>query len=87
MELDPKIESDGLKWIMRAGFVALLVSSFLVWVDHTLSTSDTDERLAETLYELRTAQSSLGTGSIDERLAEPNGNQHSREESVDLAAH
>ena len=69
------IKSDAYRWILMAGGGAVLLSCFLAWADYTLSHSDYDRRLGETLRELRTAQSSMASGAVDSRILGASGNE------------
>ena len=57
----------GYRWFFGAGVFAIILACGLYCADQRLSESKREEVLGNTLYDLRTAQSSLGTGSIDER--------------------
>lgn len=65
---------DGWRWFMGAGLFALLLCFFLYKADRLLSTSDREQRLGETLRELRTAQFEIagdrvnGPQGVDSRL-------------------
>lgn len=67
MDIDPKIERDGMQWLFAGGLAAVLLCCFLAYSDHYLSTSDAERRLGEKLRELRSAQASLPGNPIDER--------------------
>lgn len=73
MNIDPKIERDGIRWFFIAGTAALALSLFLFFVDEGLSNSKSEQRLAETLRELRTAQASLPSGAVDPRTSRSSG--------------
>ena len=80
MEFNEKEASDGIKWMFGAGAFALALTAFLVYTDNSLIDSKREQILGETLRELRTAQTSLGTGLIDERqlhLGEDSSSAHS----------
>ena len=68
MELNPKEVKDGMTWLFVAGGAAIALSIFLQYADFSLSTSDREVRLKETLYELRTAQAEVGSDTTDRRL-------------------
>ncbi len=76
MELNIKETSDGIKWMFGAGTFAILLTLFLVYVDYVLRHSNSEHVLGETLRELRAAQSSLGTGSVDERQLHLGADSH-----------
>mgnify|MGYP006988489948 CR=1 FL=1 len=67
MEAVGREHKDGMQWILGAGLVAELIAAFVAWSDRALSTSTGEQRLADTLRELRTAQPSLPSGNIDSR--------------------
>jgi len=68
MDLNSQEQKSGVRWFFGAGLVAVCLSLFLYNVDNILTFSDKEERLAETLYDLRSAQTGLPTGSVDDRL-------------------
>ena len=61
------MKSDAYRWILMAGGGAVLLSCFLAWADYRLSHSDYDQRLGDTLRELRTAQASQASRVLDPR--------------------
>lgn len=60
-------QSDGIRWFIGMGVVAVLFSIFLATVDQRLSESDSERRLGATLRELRIAQHSLNSRATDAR--------------------
>ena len=68
MQLDTQEETNGVRWFLGAGFLGVCLCLFLYHMDNHMTFSDKEERLAETLYELRSAQTSLSTGPLDSRL-------------------
>lgn len=68
MELNPKDVKAGMTWLFVAGGAAIALSIFLQYADYSLSTSDREVRLRDTLLELRTAQAEVGSDTIDRRL-------------------
>jgi hypothetical protein len=69
MEINAQEARNGTKWFYGAGLVALLLSYALFSADEMLSHSPREKILGETLKELRTAQSSLGSPKlVDPRL-------------------
>lgn len=73
MHIDSKIEKDGVRWFFIAGGCAVVLSIFLYMVDEGLTNSNREQKLAETLRELRTAQASVAAGSIDPRTKSSSG--------------
>ena len=61
----------GMRWLFGAGTVAILFSVFLVSIDNYLTNSDREKRLNERMKEMRSAQTSLGSSSIDPRNHAP----------------
>lgn len=64
--LTEKQRKDSWIWLFAGGTFAICLALFLFWADRYLSTSDREQRLGETLRELRSAQVSL-PGSVDPR--------------------
>lgn len=73
MEDAETIERDGVKWIFGAGAFAVLLAMGLWLVDDFLINSTYDKDLYNTLFELRTAQSSLDSQPSDERQLDQTG--------------
>lgn len=67
MEFDPEEQKSGMRWLVVVGLIAIAVSFTLKTADDRLSTSKREERLEQTLKELRTAQLSLPARVTDER--------------------
>lgn len=63
-----QVEIDAFRWLIGAGGLALLFALSLVWIDNSLTYSKREERLGDTLRELRGAQSGLVARPIDPRL-------------------
>jgi hypothetical protein len=57
----PNDEKGGASWFYGAGAIAILFSIFLYAADEGLSNSKRDQNLGKTLFELRSAQSLVGT--------------------------
>ncbi|MCB9029891.1 MAG: hypothetical protein H6619_02485 [Deltaproteobacteria bacterium] len=66
-----KESSDAVRWLSISFIVAVSFALFLVNVDHTLSTSDSEHRKGQEMHEVRLAQTSLGSGSVDRREVSP----------------
>lgn len=58
----------GFLWFIGAGIFSVLLSVALYMADEGLSNSTRERDLANALFDMRTAQTSLPTGSMDERL-------------------
>lgn len=58
---------DATKWFLATVILAILVTVSLYKIDHYLSTSDKETRLAHELRRLRTAQATLPSGVSDYR--------------------
>lgn len=56
------------RWFWGAGAAAVLLSLWLWNVDNRLTNSPRERVLTETLYDLRSAQTSLPTANVDHRL-------------------
>lgn len=78
-KLTEKERKDSWIWLFGAGTFAICIALFMFWSDRTLANSDHEQRLANTLREIRTAQSSLhgtadprqlGILALNERLAQ-----------------
>ena len=69
MNLDQTEIRNGYYWFFGAGLFAVALSIALFTVDETLSNSDSEKKLGEAIYDMRSAQTSFGTGSVDERLS------------------
>ena len=67
MILNPQETQGAIRWFVGAGLFAVLFSFFLYRADEGLSHSTRDKVLGETLYELRAAQTALGSGATDPR--------------------
>jgi hypothetical protein len=67
MEAIEREQSDGIKWLLGAGTVAVLIASFVAWSDWTLTNSTSERELGRSLHELRSAQTSLARGAVDSR--------------------
>lgn len=70
-----KEHQDGMKWFFATLVVSFLFLLFLVKVDSSLSSSNKEKQLGETLHQLRTAQTTLGSDSIDPRSLISSGQQ------------
>ena len=68
IEATVKEQHDGVRWLLSAGAAAILIAGFVAWSDSTLSNSDREHRLGETLHELRSAQTTLPSGALDPRM-------------------
>ena len=68
MRLNKEEEKQGIIWFFIAAPVAILLTFALYTVDETLTHSKAEADMASSLKELRGAQSSLSTGSVDPRL-------------------
>lgn len=64
--LTQKESRDSWVWLFVGGAFAICVALFAFWSDRTLSTSDHEKRLGETIHELRSAQAGLPS-SLDPR--------------------
>lgn len=73
MELKTSEARDGIKWLLRVGGLALLLSGFLFWVDEVVMGGAVarDKHHAEQMRELRVAQSSLPARVTDDRQKLP----------------
>ena len=67
MELNPQEQKDGMRWLFSAGAFAVVLTIFLFFTDHQLSTSTREQDLGNRLREMRTAQTSLASRVTDER--------------------
>ena len=67
MELNQQEQRDGMRWLFSAGAFAVVLTIFIFFTDHKLTTSTREKVLGETLIELRTAQTSLASRVTDER--------------------
>jgi hypothetical protein len=64
-----KQTADGIRWLLGAGFLAILLSYCLFSVDEFLAGSrERDRQHSEMLRELRVAQTSMKSGDVDPRL-------------------
>lgn len=61
----------GMRWLFGAGMVAILFSVFLVSMDNLLTNSQGERKNYERMREMRSAQTSLGSASIDPRNHAP----------------
>jgi hypothetical protein len=68
MHATPTEIRNGYRWLFGAGLVAIGIASFLYLSDELLTHSHRERELGRALYELRTAQSGVGTGESDERI-------------------
>lgn len=68
MKLDADEIKSGYMWFVGAGIFAVMLSIALFSIDEMLSNSDSEKKLGAAIYELRSAQTSLPTGSFDERM-------------------
>ena len=64
------IARDAFTWLIGAGAFAVALSVFLALADYGMSRSDGEQRLGNTLREIRTAQASLPARVTDERQTE-----------------
>ena len=71
MELDPQEVRYGWTWLLCAGFIAVCFSFSLYYVDNMLTYSDREQRLGDTLRELRTAQFTVAGDKTDLRALSP----------------
>lgn len=55
------------RWLVGGLVVAILLTVFLLKADDGLTYSDSEIRLKNTLFELRSAQAGLSTGEVDPR--------------------
>ncbi len=67
MKLDPTEQRLGYTWFMVAGTIAVLFAFTLYKVDSHLHTSNSEKLHAEKMRELRTAQTSLSSRTVDTR--------------------
>lgn len=67
MDVSPQEEKAAHQWFFIVGIIAVGFSVFLSCVDFQLRNSDREEKLGAALKELRSAQTALGAGSVDER--------------------
>lgn len=67
MELNPQETRAGTRWFFLAGLFAIAFAFGLVKTDDFLTESKREQVLRDTLLELRTAQASLPSRSLDER--------------------
>lgn len=74
-----KEQTDGFRWFLIVGVIAVVFSIVLATVDKRLSESDSEKRLGATLRELRTAQASLPSRVTDTR--QTNSFMHAASES------
>jgi len=72
MNIDPIEMKNGYTWFFGAGLFAVLLSIGLFFTDEMLENSSKERDLGQTLFELRSAQSSFTSGSVDERLQHDN---------------
>jgi hypothetical protein len=83
-----KIERDGYRWFFALGLVAIALSLALWTVDDVLSKSDSEQRLGQTIHELRTAQHTLPARVTDTRQTLPfMHNQHDAVSAESSEAH
>ncbi len=64
------IARDASTWLIGAGAFGVALSVFLALADYGMSRSTGEQRLGNTLRELRTAQASLPSRVTDERQTE-----------------
>jgi len=89
MELDAGEGRRGLVWFIGAGLFAFALSVFLARTDLSLTYSDTREQKGREMQELRLAQTSLRSGSIDNRNLAPqalNGTEEPHHVDSDMHA-
>jgi len=67
MILNEEEQRGGKIWFFGAGFFAICLSLFLWQADEYLTHSDGEQIRHDILLELRSAQSSLGSGASDYR--------------------
>jgi len=58
----------GFLWFIGAGIFSVLISVALYLTDEGLSNSTRERDLGNALFDMRSAQTSLPTGAMDERL-------------------
>ena len=87
MRIDPRDEKWGWQWFCVAGGFAVLLSVVLAYVDTSLISSDKEQRLGKTLYELRSAQTSLGSRKQDFRQAPAPSSSAQEEQGEPEAQH
>ena len=66
MEIKATEARTAARWFYVAGAVAVLLSYTLFRVDEALTNSKREENLGKTLFELRTAQTSLGSEKVED---------------------
>lgn len=71
LEGDPQVISDGKRWFFIVGPIAILFAYFLYCVDERLNNWNREQVLADTLEELRTAQTHLDSRVTDQRILHP----------------
>lgn len=71
MELDAQEVRFGWTWFFCVGIIAVGFSFFLFSMDELLSNSDREQRLGQTLRELRTAQFTVANSPEDLRVLGP----------------
>ena len=64
--LTEKERRDSWIWLFVGGAFAICVASFMFWSDRTLSNSDSEKVLGQTIHEIRSAQVSFPS-SVDPR--------------------
>lgn len=69
MKLDEQEQKLGVAWFFIIGPVALLTILFLAKADIYLTYSDSEKKHAATMHELRLAQTSLASATLDARNA------------------
>jgi hypothetical protein len=69
MQLDEKEQKLGAIWFLVVGPIGFVVILFLARVDHYLTYTDSEQRHAEVMTEIRLAQTSLTVRTLDDRNA------------------
>ncbi len=82
MELDAGEVRAGWSWFIVAGAIAVAFSFFLYNADEMLTHSDREQRLGQTLRELRTAQFTISGAPSDSRMLAPDHGQGSHADSA-----
>ena len=67
MGSDVKVVKNSYTWLVVAGGAAIALGIFLYSVDNSLTFSNSEEVLGETLHELRSAQAEVSPGISDLR--------------------
>lgn len=69
MQLDEKEQKQGAIWFFVVGPIGFILILFLARVDSFLTYTDSEQRHADNMAELRLAQTSLTTRTLDDRNA------------------